>query len=245
VIKIFVISILLCKFFFAFSSLSLIEFLWKKSFQLESNKNETSLENKCQNWLCQSTWIIIISSIIAFIFILTLFSFIYRNKLRKSSRKLCQLFGKNSFKEKKEIVDDLENGRLIFKKISIMKFIQMISFVKIFLNKEDFHLYIKDNIKINKLRLKHILNEINMGKENIYLNMKNIFIHYHICNIQIFSSNSKKKNLENENEIYFRYYGYSINVDEYNLIFQLSLNGSLRDVLCSRLLTNDNELKMI
>jgi len=80
---------------------------------LESNQNETSLENKCQNWLCQSTWIIIISSIIAFIFILTLFSFIYRNKLRKSSRKLCQLFGKNSFKEKKEIVDDLENGRLI------------------------------------------------------------------------------------------------------------------------------------
>jgi len=75
--------------------------------------------------------------------------------------------------------------------------------------------------------------------------MKNIFIHYHICNIQIFSSNSKKKNLENENEIYFRYYGYSINVDEYNLIFQLSLNGSLRDVLCSRLLNNDNELKMI
>jgi serine/threonine protein kinase len=43
----------------------------------------------------------------------------------------------------------------------------------------------------------------------------------------------------------FRYYGYSISEDKFCLITSLSKNGSLKDVLRSRLLNDENELLLI
>ncbi|CAM4914168.1 unnamed protein product [Rotaria socialis] len=177
--------------------------------------------NRCKDFLCKRITIILICLIFGFILILILICCIYRKKLMKSGKKINNLFGK----EKQEITRLLEEtedtiGKIDFNDLKI----------ETLLKKGKFSFIHKGMFNGQEVSIKQISNtdDINHSKQ--------LFEHEK----QIYSL----KLMQHENIL--KYYGYSINNnDNYYIITELSQHGSLRDVLRSRLLKDENELLLI
>ncbi|UJR34390.1 hypothetical protein I4U23_021798 [Adineta vaga] len=201
-------------------------FLIQNLTEIESMKTNDDEIFSCKTILCllKTNWIFVLLIICGIILLLIFFLFIYRKCLIRSREKLSNLFSKRKSIEKD--IDKEENGHLIDeiqenKNISI----NHIQFGKL-IKKGKFSMIYQGFYQNNSIAIK-TLSDLSLNNEGkkLFLNEK-----------QIYSSSF----MEHENIL--KYYGYSIDKDKYYLLTELSLNGSLRDVLRLRLLNNEEEL---
>ncbi|CAF1047538.1 unnamed protein product [Adineta ricciae] len=196
-------------------------FIIQKWSDIETKADHKTKANSLVDQL-KSHWIFLLMILIGIIAFLILVLFIYRNCLTRS-KKILGIFTlktkhTNEFiEEKQKILEEpIDDRKISFNEIQLGDLIKEGRFAMVYRG-----FYQQTPIAIKILSDSSINNE---GKK-LFLNEKQIY---------------SLPFMNHQNLL--KYYGYSMDMNKYYLLIELSFNGSLRDVLRSRMLNDENEL---